>query len=104
MTPLALGLAMVASAATSSELTVYNEGFALIKERRRLPLQAGVHEVTVPDVAQQIEANSVSVRAIGNSDAFSVLEQAYRYDLVSVQAILAKAVGQTIHFNTLLAN
>jgi hypothetical protein len=104
MTPITLGVALLASAATKSELTVYNDGFALVKEQRTLPLKQGVHEVTVEDVAQQIEANSVSVRSLNDAGAFTVLEQAYRFDLVSVQAILAKAVGGRIHFNQVMAN
>lgn len=104
MTPITLGMALLASAASRSELTVYNDGYALIKEQRSLPLTQGVHEVTVEDVAQQIEANSVAVRSLSDPGAFTVLEQAYRFDLVSVQAILAKAVGGRIHFNQVLPN
>lgn len=79
-------------------LTVYNQGFALVKDVRTLQLTKGLQEIAVTDVAQQIEANSVGIRSISKPGSFSVLEQNYRYDLVSRQAILNKAVGGRISF------
>lgn len=101
---LALGMVslMNATADGSPELTVYNQGFALVKDQRTLTLKAGVQEVAVEDVAQMIEANSVGIRSISAPGSFSVLEQNYQYDLISVQAILNKAVGQRIAFNRVL--
>ncbi len=99
---LALGAVLNAGPAQSTELTVYNQGFALIKEQRELNLKQGVQTVAVEDVAQQIEANSVGIRSVSDPGSFTVLEQNYQYDLISVQAILNKAVGQTIVFNRVL--
>ncbi|MBX3097693.1 MAG: hypothetical protein KF812_12620 [Fimbriimonadaceae bacterium] len=96
--------ASVASPAKSASLTIYNDGFALVKEVRELNLTAGEQDVTVEDVAQMIEANSVAVKSLTAPGSFSVLEQNYQYDLISPQAILAKAVGQPIAFNRILPN
>lgn len=86
------------------ELTVYNQGFALVKETRMFDLRAGRQNVAVEDVAQLIEANSVSIRSLTDPGSFSVLEQNYQYDLISPLAILNKAVGHKIVLNRILPN
>ncbi len=90
--------ATVASAPTQSELTIYNGGFALVKQQRTLDLKTGMQQVGVEDVAQLIEANSVAIKSLSAPGSFNVLEQNYQYDLISPVAILNKAVGQPITF------
>lgn len=99
ITTLALATLAIAGQPQGTELTVYNQGFALVKERRTLDLKSGVQQVAVEDVAQLIEANSVAIKSVSKPGSFTVLEQNYQYDLISVQAILNKAVGQEIVFN-----
>lgn len=101
--PYALGV-VLAQAATGTELTVYNGGFALIKEIRQLSLSAGRQNVAIEDVAQFIEPTSVGIRSLTAPDGFSVLEQNYQYDLISPIAILNKAVGSRVRFVRLLSN
>ncbi|MBS1722954.1 MAG: DUF4139 domain-containing protein [Armatimonadetes bacterium] len=96
---LALATMSGAAAFAQSELTVYNQGFALVKEHRSLDLKKGMQKVAVEDVAQMIEANSVGIRSLSHPGSFSVLEQNYQYDLIGVTAILNKAVGKEIVFN-----
>ncbi|MBA4292443.1 hypothetical protein C0431_05685 [bacterium] len=95
---------VLASQPTSTELTIYNGGFALVKEQRNLNLKSGEQEVAVQDVAQMIEANSVVIKSLSAPGSFSVLEQNYQYDLISPIAILNKAVGSEITFNRVLPN
>lgn len=94
--------AVTASGPEAAELTVYNAGFALVKEQRTLSLKTGVQQAAIEDVAAMIEANSVSIRSLSAPGSFTVLEQNYQYDLISVAAILNKAVGQRIVFNRVL--
>ncbi len=94
--------ASLGSAPGDTELTVYNQGFALVKEQRSLSLQRGVQTVSIEDVAALIETNSVGIRSLSAPGSFSVLEQNYQYDLISPNAILNKAVGQKIVFNRVL--
>ena len=91
-------------AESGTELTVYNQGFALVKDVRVLNLTAGRQDVRIEDVAQQIEPSSVGIRSISAPGSFEVLEQNYQYDLINTQAILRKAVGQTIVLNRILPN
>ena len=94
--------ASVGQAASGAELTVYNQGFALVKELRSLDLKNGVQTVSIEDVASMIETNSVGIRSVSAPGSFSVLEQNYQYDLISPTAILNKAVGQKVAFNRVL--
>lgn len=98
--------AVLANAQTDSgtELTVYNQGFALVKDVRTLNLRSGRQDVRIEDVAQLIEPSSVGIRSVSAPGSFEVLEQNYQYDLINTQAILRKAVGQTIVLNRILPN
>lgn len=100
----AVGLALAQGAPTQNELTVYNQGFALVKEVRSMNIRQGRQTVAVEDVAEQIETNSVSIKSLTDAAGFSVLEQNYQYDLISPIAILNKAVGKTIRFHRVLPN
>lgn len=86
-----LTMSLAAVLAAGPEITVYNQGFGLVKETRRLKVPAGRSELAITDVAALIDPTSVSF--VARKDAFRVLEQNYRYDLVNAQAILAKSVG-----------
>jgi len=97
-------LAQAVASGNGPEVTVYNQGFGLVKELRSLSLRAGRQSVAVEDVAAMIETNSVAIRSLGRADAFEVLEQNYQYDLISVQAILNKAVGKEVRFHRVLPN
>lgn len=90
--------------ATQPEVTVYNSGFAVVKEGRTLNLQTGRQTVAIEGVAEKIEPDSVAVKAVQGELPFSVLEQNYVYDLISPIAILNKAVGGTVIFNRVLPN
>lgn len=100
----AVGLALSQGAPTQNELTVYNQGFALIKEVRQMSLRQGRQSVAVEDVASQIETNSVGIKSLTDPNGFSVLEQNYQYDLISPIAILNKAVGKTVRFHRVHPN
>ena len=99
----ALTSVLPTAAAAGPEVTIYNGGFGLVKEVRTFNVKQGLQEIAVEGVPQQIEIDSVAVKMTG-SNPFEVLEQNYRYDLISVQAILAKAVGKKIRFSRVLPN
>lgn len=94
LTTLVCAMAVAQGAPSQSEVTVYNQGFALVKENRVFDLKEGRQVVAVEDVASQIETNSVGIRSLTDPNSFEVLEQNYQYDLISPWAILNKAVGK----------
>jgi hypothetical protein len=81
---------------TSSEITVYNIGLGLVKERRKVSLEQGGNTLLFMDVAAKVIPSSVSVRSAKEGDAVSVLEQNYEYDLLSPSKLLEKYVGKAV--------
>ncbi|HSL92348.1 MAG TPA: hypothetical protein VK863_06845, partial [Candidatus Limnocylindrales bacterium] len=81
---------------TSAEITVYNVGLGLVKDRRNVTLPPGESTLLFMDVASQVIPSSVSVRSVKEGDAVSVLEQNYEYDLLSATKLLEKYVGRTV--------
>jgi hypothetical protein len=82
-------------------VTVYNQGTALIQDRRTFALEEGINVVNFTDVASSIDATSVSVTSITDPDGTYVLEQNYVYDLVDTSALLRRYIDQTIEVTTL---
>src|SRR5262245_8593325 len=72
-------------------LTIYNDNFALVKDRRELPeaLRAGLNVVHFRDVAGTLDATSVHFRSL-TDPAAQVVEQNYEFDLVSADKLLQK--------------
>jgi hypothetical protein len=81
---------------TTAEITVYNVGLGLVKDRRNVALRQGESTLLFMDVASQVIPSSVSVRSVKDGDAVSVLEQNYEYDLLSPAKLLEKYVGKTV--------
>ena len=81
---------------TSAEITVYNVGLGLVKDRRNVTLPSGEITLLFMDVASQVIPSSVSVRSVKEGDALSVLEQNYEYDLLSAAKLLEKYVGREV--------
>lgn len=79
----------------ATEVTVYNDNLALVKERRELDLKTGVNRVEYTDVAALIDPTSVMFEDTKNKNT-AVLEQNYEYDLVSSYKLLDKFLGKEI--------
>ena len=77
-------------------LTIYNQNFALVRDRRVLTLAQGRSEVVIEDVAARIEPTSVHFKSLTAPDAVAVREQNYQYDLLSPATLLAKSAGRRI--------
>ncbi len=93
--PLKLLKAEAAGMSMDTEVTVYNDDLALVKEKRELDLKSGVNSVEYTDVAALIDPTSVMFEDTKNKDT-AVLEQNYEYDLVSSQELLEKFLDKEI--------
>lgn len=96
--------ALAVSAANNLEITVYNQGFAVVKEARTLQLKEGRQNIAVEDVAALIDPTSVGFKCISNPLGVSILEQNYQYDLISPMAILSKSVGKKVRLIRTVGN
>lgn len=83
---------------TATELTVYNQDLALIKERRTLDLKAGLNLVKYEDVAKLIDPSSVLFRDLTSNSTF-IAEQNYQFDTANTAKLLEKYVGKEITVN-----
>lgn len=79
------------------DLTIYNANFALIREVRPLSLGRGSSRLVVGEVPATIEPETVSLSVRGGT--VRVLEQNYRYDLVSPAALLGRYLGREVEFS-----
>jgi hypothetical protein len=78
-------------------ITVYNQNFGLVREVRELrALGNGKVELEFKDVAAHIQPETVSIKSLGPGGGLSVLEQNYRYDLLTPQTLLQKYVGKNV--------
>jgi hypothetical protein len=93
--PLEILTAGAAETDSATEVTVYNNNLALVKERRKLDLNTGVNNVEYTDVAALIDPTSVMFEDTKNKNT-AVLEQNYEYDLVSSFKLLDKFLGKEI--------
>ena len=75
-------------------ITVYNQNFGLVREVRTMDLPPGRTALEFGDVSQQIQPETVSIKAL--TGQLHVLEQNYRYDLLSPQKLLEKYVGKHV--------
>lgn len=84
-----------AQADSDLELTIYEQGLALVKERRDIELESGENRVEYTDIASGIIPASVMVEDPENGEV-AVLEQNYEYDLLSSSSLLEKYLGREI--------
>ena len=74
-------------------VTVYNNDLALVKETRQVELPRGVGEYSFVGVPARIDPTSVRLSGRGDGE-LAVLEQNYRYDLVSREKLLERYLDQ----------
>jgi hypothetical protein len=80
------------SAQGDVSVTIYNDNLALVQDQRRLNFPSGRVVQEFPDVSGQIRPETVTL----SGEGFEVVEQNFDFDLLSPQALMAKAVGETI--------
>ena len=76
-------------------ITVYNDGFGLVRETREVDAANGRVALEFRDVSSQIQPETVAIRPTG-AGQLRVLEQNYRYDLLSPSKLLEKYVGRKV--------
>lgn len=77
-------------------LTIYNNNFAVVKERREMVFDAGVNTVKFTDVASAIDPTSVNFKCLSAPGAVSILEQNYEYDLVNTASLLKRYIDKSV--------
>jgi hypothetical protein len=87
-----------AGAATPPALTIYNQGFGVVRERLSLNLREGVNTTAFNGVTRELEPDSVILRDPTGRVALRVLEQSYRAETASPGLMLTLSEGQELDF------
>ncbi len=77
-------------------VTIYNQGTALVQDRRTFRFRTGENILDFSDVASQIDPTSVSFVSLTDPLGTVVLEQNYVYDLVGSEALYNRYLDQEI--------
>ncbi len=81
---------------TAVAVTIYNQDLALIKDRRRLSLPAGLSDLAFRDVSGRITPQTALLRELGDAGGVQVLEQNFDFDLLTPAKLLEKYVGREV--------
>jgi hypothetical protein len=99
----AIGVAASLAAPTASAqdgpgvaVTVYNQGYAVVKDDRTVDIPEEISTLRFREVAQHIDPTSVYFKSLTDPDGTAVLEQNYEYDLVSAEKLLEKYVDKPL--------
>jgi hypothetical protein len=76
-------------------VTVYTGGFGLVREVRDAAVGTGHVALELRDVASQIQPETVAIKSLSGA-RLDVLEQNYRFDLLTPQKLLEKYVGRKV--------
>ncbi|MBN2181544.1 MAG: hypothetical protein JW715_06495 [Sedimentisphaerales bacterium] len=79
-------------------LTIYNQDFAIVRDKISLDLDEGENQVSVIDITSHLEPDSVILRDPTGEHTIQILEQNYRSDPVSQELLLSIFEGQEIEF------
>ena len=91
----ATDLASTAADREAVAVTVYNDDLALVKERRKLELPAGLTRLSLREVAAQMRPETALLRAVSGQPVHLV-EQNFDFDLLTPQKLLEKYVGRQV--------
>lgn len=80
----------------SVAVTIYNEEVALIKEVRKVALDAGVNRLALRDVSARMRPETALLRSLSHPGSLELLEQNFDFDLRTPAKLLEKAVGQQV--------
>jgi hypothetical protein len=79
-------------------LTVYNQGFAVVRQKLPLQLKSGLNHIQITDITAHLEPDSVILRPLDAGQPLQILEQYYRNDPVTQKLLLSLFEGKTIEF------
>lgn len=95
-TPLRVPASGNVEAGEDLELTIYEQGIALVKERREINLDSGANQVKYTDISSGIDPGSVILEDPENKDTV-LLEQNYEYDLLNSSSLLERYLGREVN-------
>ena len=86
------------AAAQGPALTIYNQDFAVVRDRVALDLQQGPNDVQFVGVTTHLEPDSVVLRDPTGKVELAILEQNFRADTISQGLLLSRHEGKEVDF------
>lgn len=80
----------------SVAVTIYNENLALIKDTRRVMLEAGESRLALREVSARMRPETALLRSLSHPGALALIEQNFDFDLLTPAKLLEKYVGRTV--------
>src|SRR6266850_1536204 len=80
----------------SVAITIYNENMALVKDTRRVTLDAGANHLALREVSGRMRPETASLRSLSHPGALTLIEQNFDFDLLTPAKLLEKYVGRTV--------
>ncbi|NUZ06004.1 DUF4139 domain-containing protein [Piscinibacter koreensis] len=77
-------------------VTIYNEDLALVKDARRVGLDAGANRIALRDVSARLRPETALLRSVSSPGSLEVLEQNFDFDVLTPAKLLEKSVGSTV--------
>lgn len=74
-------------------------GYAIVKQERELEFERGVSELSFQGVAALLDPTTVMFESLSDPDGTTVLEQDYRFDLLSMDKMLERYIDKEIVWN-----
>jgi hypothetical protein len=80
----------------SVAITIYNENLALVKDQRRVVLEAGRNRLALREVSARMRPETALLRSLSHPGALSLVEQNFDFDLLTPAKLLEKYVGRNV--------
>src|SRR5947208_3183324 len=80
----------------SVAITIYNENLALVKDTRRVTLEAGPNRLALREVSGRMRPETAQLRSLSQPGALTLIEQNFDFDLLTPAKLLEKYVGRTV--------
>lgn len=81
---------------TQLSLTVYSNGMAVVRDKRKIQFDKGRFFLEIRDVSSQMRSETAQFKSLTAAADLAVLEQNLEFDLLSPQKMLEKYLGKTI--------
>ena len=80
----------------SVAVTIYNENLALVKDTRRVMLDAGQNRLALREVSGRMRPETAQLRSLTHPGSLALLEQNFDFDLLTPAKLLEKYVGRDV--------
>src|SRR2546428_780922 len=84
----------------SVAITIHNENLALVKDTRRVTLEAGPNRLALREVSGRMRPETAQLRSLSQPGALTLIEQNFDFDLLTPAKLLEKYVGRTVRVVT----